>query len=132
MAASALNNASDNSVLSGPASDKVAADGTGNFSTNHFPYLPLMNAGVVQLDPWLSPFKDALRSRYSHAQKWIRTIDDTEGGIEKFSRGYEKFGFKAQENGDITYREWAPNATQAFLIGDFSQSVNWALSYEPH
>lgn len=29
MAASALNNASDNSVLSGPASDKVAADGTG-------------------------------------------------------------------------------------------------------
>ncbi|KAG7010119.1 1,4-alpha-glucan-branching enzyme [Physcia stellaris] len=104
MAASALNNASDNSVLSGPASDKVAADGT----------------GVVQLDPWLSPFKDALRSRYSHAQKWIRTIDDTEGGIEKFSRGYEKFGFKAQENGDITYREWAPNATQAYLIGDFN------------
>ena len=31
MAASALNNASDNSVLSDPASDKVAADGTGNY-----------------------------------------------------------------------------------------------------
>ena len=29
MAASALNNASENSVLSVPASDKVAADGTG-------------------------------------------------------------------------------------------------------
>lgn len=132
MAASALNHASDNSVLSGPASDKVAADGTGTLSMNHFSYLLLINAGVVQLDPWLSPFKDALRSRYSHAQKWIRMIDDTEGGIEKFSRGYEKFGFNAQENGDITYREWAPNATQAYLIGDFSQFVNWALSYEPH
>ncbi|KAL8790852.1 MAG: hypothetical protein Q9195_006177 [Heterodermia aff. obscurata] len=104
MAASALNNASDNSVLSNPASDKVAADGT----------------GVVQLDPWLSPFKDALRSRYSHAQKWIKQINDTEGGLEKFSRGYEKFGFNAQENGDIVYREWAPNATQAYLIGDFN------------
>ena len=32
MAASALNNASDNSVLSGPANDKVAADGTGRVS----------------------------------------------------------------------------------------------------
>ena len=31
MAASALNNASDNSVLSDPASDKVAADGTGKY-----------------------------------------------------------------------------------------------------
>ena len=78
---------------------------------------------MVQLDPWLSPFKDALRSRYSHAQKWIKTINETEGGLEKFSRGFEKFGFNPQENGDIIYREWAPNATQAYLIGDFSQST---------
>ena len=28
-------------------------------------------------------------------------------------------------NGDITYREWAPNATQAFLTGDFSESPRW-------
>ena len=25
------------------------------------------------------------------------------------------------ENGDITYREWAPNAEKASLIGDFSE-----------
>ena len=82
---------------------------------------------MIQLDPWLSPFKDALRSRYSHAQKWIKTIDETEGGLEKFSRGFERFGFNAQENGDIIYREWAPNATQAYLIGDFSQSTKRTL-----
>ena len=41
--------------------------------------------------------------------------------MEKFSRGFEKFGFNVQSNGDITYREWAPNAKQAFLTGDFSQ-----------
>ena len=81
----------------------------------------LMSIGVVQLDPWLSPFKDALRSRFSHAQKWIKTISDTEGGLEQFSRGYEKFGFNVTPNGDIVYREWAPNAVQANLIGDFSQ-----------
>jgi hypothetical protein len=42
--------------------------------------------GVVQLDPWLSPFKDALKHRFSKAQQWIKTIDETEGGLEKFSR----------------------------------------------
>lgn len=66
-------------------SDAVPADGTGMASlTCHC--LMLIGLGVVQLDPWLSPFKDALRSRYSHAQKWIKTINDTEGGLEKFSR----------------------------------------------
>ena len=44
------------------------------------------HTGVVKLDPWLAPFSDALRRRYSKAQDWIRTINDTEGGINKFSR----------------------------------------------
>ena len=74
----------------------------------------------MKLDPWLSPFREALRSRYSHAQKWIKTINDTEGGLDKFSKGKEKFGFVVSGNGDITYREWAPNALRAYLIGDFS------------
>lgn len=81
-----------------------------------------MTTGVVKLDPWLSPFKDALRKRYNKAQKWIKDIDETEGGLEKFSRGTEEFGFNVRENGDIVYREWAPNAIRAYLIGDFSIS----------
>ena len=82
-----------------------------------------MLSGVVQLDPWLSPFRDALRSRYSHAQQWIQKLNDTEGGLERFSRGNEKFGFVVHDNGDITYREWAPNALRAYLIGDFSMML---------
>ena len=78
----------------------------------------------MQLDPWLSPFKDALRSRYSHAQKWIKTIDETEGGLDKFSKGFTKYGLNMLENGDIVYREWAPNAKEAYLIGDFSMTYS--------
>ena len=84
--------------------------------------------GVIQLDPWLSPFKDALKSRFSKAQQWLKTIDETEGGMDKFTKGYEKFGFTFSDNGDITYREWAPNAEQAFLIGDFN---NWDREATP-
>ncbi|OAX78913.1 hypothetical protein ACJ72_06773 [Emergomyces africanus] len=78
------------------------------------------NTGVIKLDPWLEPFTDSLRRRFSHTNRWIQTINETEGGLEVFSRGYEKFGFNVKDNGDIVYREWAPNAVDAHLIGDFS------------
>ncbi|XP_070035959.1 1,4-alpha-glucan-branching enzyme 2-2, chloroplastic/amyloplastic-like [Nicotiana tomentosiformis] len=48
-------------------------------------------------------------------------IDKYEGGLEAFSRGYEKKGFTRSATG-ITYREWAPGAKWAALIGDFN---NW-------
>ncbi|TKX27526.1 1,4-alpha-glucan-branching enzyme [Elsinoe australis] len=96
---------SKNSVMQ-PAAGSIPNDGT----------------GVIQLDPYLEPFKGALQARYSKAQEWIKQIDATEGGLEKFSRGYEKFGFHVKSNGDVVYREWAPNAMEAFLIGDFN---NW-------
>ncbi|CAD6505786.1 BgTH12-01273 [Blumeria graminis f. sp. triticale] len=82
--------------------------------------IPKDGTGVVKLDPWLSPFSDSLKSRYTKAQDWIKVIEDTEGGLEQFSRGTEKFGFNIDEQNNITYREWAPNATKAFLIGDFN------------
>nr|OQO16776.1 1,4-alpha-glucan-branching enzyme [Rachicladosporium sp. CCFEE 5018] len=101
-----LNQSSDNSVQSAPSDNKVANDGT----------------GVVQLDGYLEPFKPQLRSRFSKAQKWINDIDKSEGGLEKFSRGYERYGFNISSDGTITYREWAPNAMRAYLVGDFN---NW-------
>ena len=82
----------------------------------------------MKLDPWLGPFKDSLKSRFSHAQKWIKTINDHEGGLEKFSRGYEKFGFNVQSDGSILYREWAPNAKEAYVTGDFN---NWSQESHP-
>ncbi|KAK3842039.1 MAG: glycoside hydrolase [Linnemannia gamsii] len=75
--------------------------------------------GVIKLDPWLSPYKSALQERYAGFQKWKHTIEEA-GGYDKFSRGYESFGFHVSDKG-ITYREWAPNATGAYLYGDFNK-----------
>jgi len=77
--------------------------------------------GVINVDSWLKPYSGALEHRYSSYQKWIDTLNQYEGGMANFSRGYEKMGFQVLPNGDITYREWAPNATSAHLIGDFSK-----------
>jgi len=48
--------------------------------------IPNDGTGVVALDPWLAPFKESLKARYNKAQDWIKKIDETEGGLEKFSR----------------------------------------------
>ncbi|KAF9185660.1 alpha-1,4-glucan branching enzyme [Haplosporangium sp. Z 11] len=82
--------------------------------------------GVIKLDPWLLPCKSALQQRYAAYKAWKESIDKA-GGYEKFTRGYERFGFQISETG-ITYREWAPNATKAFLFGDFNQ---WNPSSHP-
>ncbi|CCE27404.1 1,4-alpha-glucan-branching enzyme [Claviceps purpurea] len=90
--------------------------------------LPQDGTGVVKLDSWLEPFSDALRRRYTKAKEWIKTIDANEGGLETFSRGFEKFGLNVNADNSITYREWAPNATSASLVGDFN---NWDRSTHP-
>ncbi|KAL9944404.1 hypothetical protein ACHAQF_008030 [Verticillium nonalfalfae] len=84
--------------------------------------------GVIQLDPWLEPFEDAFKRRYAKAQDWLTKLDKTEGGVDKFSKGTDTFGFNVDSHGTITYREWAPNATHAFLTGDFN---NWDRESHP-
>ena len=75
---------------------------------------------VLQLDGYLKPNIPAIATRYRQMRDWQTKIDNTEGGLEKFSRGYERFGFNVGPNNQVTYREWAPNAVKASLIGDFS------------
>ncbi|KAG0248073.1 alpha-1,4-glucan branching enzyme [Mortierella polycephala] len=82
--------------------------------------------GVLALDPWLEPFAEGLTKRYAAFKEWKAVIANA-GGYEKFSRGYEKFGFTITKLG-ITYREWAPNAKEAFLFGDFNE---WNNSSHP-
>jgi len=60
--------------------------------------------GVVQLDPYLEPFKDALKRRYIKAQNWIKVIDEHEGGLEKFSRVISFFDLPRSPSADSTCR----------------------------
>ncbi|CAO1631674.1 unnamed protein product [Parajaminaea phylloscopi] len=76
--------------------------------------------GVISLDPWLEPFAPALKERYSVYKKWADTIQATEGGLVKFSEGYNKLGFQVDAAQNVVYREWAPGAVSASLIGDFN------------
>ncbi len=80
--------------------------------------------GLVQSDPWLAPYADALRRRYRHYQALRRRVLDAAGSLDAFSRGYEYFGFNRGEKDGrpgVWYREWAPKAIALSLMGDFNQ-----------
>lgn len=83
---------------------------------------PLQAKTVLDVDPWLEPNVPAIIHRHDVFRKWKNTIQETEGGYDAFTKGYLKFGLHAGPNGEVTYREWAPNAVEAALIGDFSES----------
>ncbi|ELQ43365.1 1,4-alpha-glucan-branching enzyme [Pyricularia oryzae Y34] len=84
--------------------------------------------GAVKLDPWLEPFEDVIKRRHGMAEDWLKKIEQSEGSIEKFTRGTEVYGFNVKPDNTIVYREWAPNATAAFLVGDFNQ---WSRQSHP-
>ncbi|KAF8017811.1 hypothetical protein BT93_H2878 [Corymbia citriodora subsp. variegata] len=76
---------------------------------------------IYEIDSLLLGFREHLDYRFGQYRRMREAIDKYEGGLEAFSRGYEKFGFTRSADG-ITYREWAPGAKWAALIGDFN---NW-------
>ena len=80
----------------------------------------LNSQDILRLDGYLEPFIPAIERRQMQFQQWKNVIFEHEGGYEKFTKGYGVMGFTVKENGTIVYREWAPNAQEANLIGDFS------------
>ena len=75
---------------------------------------------LIKNDPWLEPFADAINGRHQHA---IDKENELTGGGKKtladFATGHLYFGLHQTKDGWV-FREWAPNATQIFLIGDFN------------
>ncbi|KAI0335635.1 glycoside hydrolase [Cubamyces sp. BRFM 1775] len=77
---------------------------------------------ILAVDPWLKDHVDHIVHRHDLFRKWKDTIESVEGGYEKFTKGYEKYGLNVGPDGSVIYREWAPNAKEAVLIGEFN---NW-------
>eukprot|EP00126_Sphaerothecum_destruens_P008560 Sdes_comp20260_c0_seq1m13737 len=75
---------------------------------------------LLQEDPYLKPFEGAFIKRYRHFLHYLDRIEKGDGGFEGFTKGYRYYGFNKTSQG-IVYREWAPAAVRASLIGEFNQ-----------
>ena len=76
---------------------------------------------IIKSDPYLVPFADAIYGRYEHFNKMEKKLTGDNQSLSEFATGYLYFGLHRQTDGWV-FREWAPNATAIFLIGDFN---NW-------
>ena len=79
--------------------------------------------GIVASDPYLEPYEDAIRGRHEHELWKIGQL--TRNGrqtLSDFADGYKYFGLHKVPRGGWVFREWAPTATDIYLVGDFN---NW-------
>lgn len=51
----------------------------------------------------------------------MRTFEEAEGGLERFTKGYEHYGIHVLADNTVVAREWAPGAQALYLTGDFSR-----------
>ena len=76
---------------------------------------------LIKRDPWLSPYKDTIVNRAEYAKSKEKELTSVAGSLSDFATGYLYYGLHKVPSG-WTFREWAPNATKIYLIGDFN---NW-------
>ncbi|KAK4276454.1 hypothetical protein QN277_014602 [Acacia crassicarpa] len=103
----------------GRSSSKISTVLTDDKSTMSSFEDEVENIGIFRIDPGLEPYKDHFRYRVKRYVDQKKLIEKYEGGLEEFAKGYLKFGFNREDDG-IVYREWAPAALEAQLIGDFN------------
>ena len=75
---------------------------------------------IVQQDEWLKPFEEIIISRQSKAvEKESELLGDNYKSLRAFANGYNYFGYFTNKE-SVVFREWLPNATAVYLIGEFS------------
>ncbi|XP_054797957.1 1,4-alpha-glucan-branching enzyme 1, chloroplastic/amyloplastic-like isoform X2 [Prosopis cineraria] len=111
---------SKRSISKGRSSSKISTVLTDNKSPMSSFEDDVENIGIFHIDPGLEPYKDHFRYRVKRYLDQKRLVEKYEGGLEEFAKGYLKFGFNREDDG-IVYREWAPAAQEAQLIGDFNE-----------
>jgi len=75
---------------------------------------------LLELDPWLEPFSSFIESRVAKYQQKLEDLEEQAGTLKDFASGHIFYGLHRTKTGWI-FREWAPNAIQIFIIGDFSE-----------
>ncbi len=74
---------------------------------------------IIENDPWLTPYTGAIEGRHDHALWRENQLTGGKMNLKDFASGYLYYGLRRTESGWV-FREWAPNATDIWLIGDFS------------
>ena len=77
--------------------------------------------GLLFRDSYLAPYKKTIHRRLLKRIEIESRLTQGQGSLADFAAGHEYFGLHLRNN-EWIFREWAPNATRIYLIGDMT---NW-------
>lgn len=80
---------------------------------------PMYIPDFVKRDPSLMPHAKTVTGRLRKAYDKERVLTASSGSLTDFAMGHHYFGLHRLDN-DWVMREWAPNASKVYLLGDFN------------
>ena len=80
---------------------------------------------LIKKDPYLKDYEQIIQRRQDKAVAKEAKLLQRADSLSDFANGHLYFGLHKTENGGFVFREWAPNAKQIFLIGEFTQWQKW-------
>ena len=76
---------------------------------------------LIKKDPWLKPFEQTIKERYNKFLSTEKEITQSNSiSLSDVANGHMYYGLNRTIDG-WTIREWAPNATEIYLIGSFNE-----------
>lgn len=76
---------------------------------------------IYETDPYLAPYKDAIEKRHERILEERDKIA-LDGSLADGLNNHLYYGLHRDADGSWVFREWAPNASRIYLIGEFN---NW-------
>ena len=74
---------------------------------------------IIRNDAGLVDFADAINGRHEEVARKMAELTNGTNNLSEFASGYLYFGLHKSEDGYVL-REWAPNATEIYVVGDFN------------
>ena len=81
---------------------------------------------LLRTDSYLTQFSGQIRHRLEHIEETEKRLTQGKMSLAEFASGHEYFGLHFRQ-GQWVFREWSPNATAIYLVGDMSK---WQVSRE--
>ncbi len=78
---------------------------------------------IIKNDTYLEPFECKLTERKEEIISKEKQLIGESANLSDFAQGHKYFGLH-KINNEWIFREWAPNATNIYLVGDCS---NWEI-----
>ncbi len=76
---------------------------------------------MIERDEWLRPVADRIEERHARYLARMKEITRQAGSIVDYANGYRYFGWQRDEElSGWWFREWLPEATDAYIFGDFN------------